>query len=232
MIYPEQVGIRIAEGRRRQGLTQNRVAARMGVTPQAVSKWERGLSCPDLVLLDELAELLDTSIDRLLTGRDGCRSIERPQEVFLPAVIHSRQTAPVVGIPAAGAVLCNPAVFLSDNPDCVCCTFCRIGAYAVHEEVLHMGVSRTRGSRSPGGQGMFVQYPGTCTAIFGSMTQTLHAQSSLAAASIRTAVTKISSAQTHGGCAYGLTFPCMQAGNVRQILADAGIRVRQIFGEP
>lgn len=85
MIYPEQVGIRIAEGRRRQGLTQNRVAARMGVTPQAVSKWERGLSCPDLVLLDELAELLDTSIDRLLTGRDGCRSIERPQEVFLPA---------------------------------------------------------------------------------------------------------------------------------------------------
>ena len=51
-----------------------------------------------------------------------------------------------------------------------------------------MGVSRTRGSRSPGGQGMFVQYPGTCTAIFGSMTQTLHAQSSLAAASIRTAV--------------------------------------------
>ena len=80
MIYPEQVGIRIAEGRRRQGLTQNRVAARMGVTPQAVSKWERGLSCPDLVLLDELAELLDTSIDRLLTGRDGCRNIERPQE--------------------------------------------------------------------------------------------------------------------------------------------------------
>ncbi len=129
-------------------------------------------------------------------------------------------------------VLCNPAVLLSDNPDCVCCTFCRIGAYAVHEEVLHMGVSRTRGSRSPGGQGMFVQYPGTCTAIFGSMTQTLHAQSSLAAASIRTAVTKISSAQTHGGCAYGLTFPCMQAGNVRQILTDAGIRVRQIFGEP
>ena len=54
---------------------------------------------------------------------------------------------------------------LSENPDCVCCTFCRIGAYAVHEEVLHMGVSRTRGSRSPGGQGMFVQYPGTCTAM-------------------------------------------------------------------
>ena len=92
MIYPEQVGIRISEGRRRQGLTQNRVAARMGVTPQAVSKWERGLSCPDLVLLDELAELLDTSIDRLLTGRDGCRNIERPQEVFLPAGTGTAET--------------------------------------------------------------------------------------------------------------------------------------------
>jgi len=64
----------------------------MGVTPQAVSKWERGLSCPDLVLLDELAELLDTSIDRLLTGRDGCRSIERPQEVFLPAGTGTAET--------------------------------------------------------------------------------------------------------------------------------------------
>ena len=92
MIYPEQVGIRIAEGRRRQGLTQNRVAARMGVTPQAVSKWERALSCTDLVLMDELAELLDTSIDRLLTGRDGCRSIERPQEVFLPAGTGTAET--------------------------------------------------------------------------------------------------------------------------------------------
>ena len=92
MIYPEQVGIRIAEGRRRQGLTQNRVAARMGVTPQAVSKWERGLSCPDLVLLDELAELLDTSIDRLLTSRDGCRNIERPQGVFLPAETGTAET--------------------------------------------------------------------------------------------------------------------------------------------
>ncbi len=47
---------------------------------------------PDLVLLDELAELLDTSIDRLLTGRDGCRSIERPQEVFLPAGTGTAET--------------------------------------------------------------------------------------------------------------------------------------------
>ncbi len=110
-------------------------------------------------------------------------------------------------------------------------TSCRTGAYSVREEVLHMGVSRTRRGHNSGRQEPFIRYPGTCTAVFGSMTQTLHAQSVLAAASIRTAVTKVSSAQTHGGCAYGLTFPCMQEGNVRQVLATAGIRARRMPGE-
>jgi transcriptional regulator with XRE-family HTH domain len=41
----------------------------MGVSPQAVSKWERGLACPDLVFLDDLADLLDVSIEELLLGR-------------------------------------------------------------------------------------------------------------------------------------------------------------------
>ena len=94
-----------------------------------------------------------------------------------------------------------------------------------------MGTSRTRDSRSSGRQSSFVQYPGTCTAVFGSMTLTLRAQSTLATASIRTSVAKISSAQTHGGCAYGLTFPCMQTDNVRQVLAAADIRIRQLLGE-
>lgn len=94
-----------------------------------------------------------------------------------------------------------------------------------------MGTSRTRDSRSSERQNSFVRYPGTCTAVFGSMTLTLRAQSTLAAASIRTSVTKISSAQTHGGCAYGLTFPCIQTDNIRQVLTAAGIRIRKLLGE-
>ena len=43
----------------------------MGVSPQAVSKWERGLACPDLVFLDDLADLLDIGIEELLTGRSA-----------------------------------------------------------------------------------------------------------------------------------------------------------------
>ena len=69
MIVLEQLGARIAQLRRDQGLTQEMLAQRMGVSPQAVSKWERGLACPDLVFLDDLADLLDVTIEELLLGR-------------------------------------------------------------------------------------------------------------------------------------------------------------------
>ena len=67
---------------------------------------------------------------------------------------------------------------------------------------------------------------GLCTAVVGSMTQAMRAQTVLSEAAIRTTLTKISSAKTHNGCAYGVDFPCTQSGNVRIILDGAGIRVR------
>ena len=48
------------------GLTQAEVARRLNVTPQTVSKWERGLSAPDLDNLIELSELLSVSVDELI----------------------------------------------------------------------------------------------------------------------------------------------------------------------
>lgn len=76
MISVDKLGTRIALLRRARGLTQTQVADRMGVTPQAVSKWERGLACPDLVCLDELSDLLGISIDALLRGA-ACEIIRR-----------------------------------------------------------------------------------------------------------------------------------------------------------
>lgn len=68
---------------------------------------------------------------------------------------------------------------------------------------------------------------GTCTAVIGSMTQAMKAQSLLADAAIRGGITKISSARTHNGCAYGVEFPCTQSANVRTVLERGGIRVRE-----
>ena len=52
----QTLGSRIAELRRKKNMTQEELAAELGVTPQAVSKWENDLSCPDITLLPQLAQ--------------------------------------------------------------------------------------------------------------------------------------------------------------------------------
>ena len=47
-------------------MTQNALAAKVGVTAQAVSKWEQGRSCPDIAILDEIADALGISLFELL----------------------------------------------------------------------------------------------------------------------------------------------------------------------
>ncbi len=69
--------------------------------------------------------------------------------------------------------------------------------------------------------------PGICTAVIGSMTQAMKAQSILAEAAIRAHISKISSSGAAGGCAYGVDFPCTQSANVKMILTRAGVRVRE-----
>jgi len=62
------LGRRIAELRKAQGLTQEALAEALNITAQAVSKWENSQSCPDIMTLPRLAQLLDVSVDTLLTG--------------------------------------------------------------------------------------------------------------------------------------------------------------------
>lgn len=78
----DMFGARLAESRRYCGFTQEELAGRLGVTPQALSKWERGSSFPDLVMLTEICEQLETSADYMLGvvgGRiteDGNRKVQ------------------------------------------------------------------------------------------------------------------------------------------------------------
>ena len=64
-------GIRLAECRRNKNFTQEELANRLGVTPQALSKWEKGLSSPDISMLCSLCGVLDVSADFLLGTGNG-----------------------------------------------------------------------------------------------------------------------------------------------------------------
>ena len=67
----------IVNRRKTLGLTQEGLAQKLGVTNQAVSKWESGQSCPDLALLPRIADLFGITIDELF-GRE-------PKAVAFPA---------------------------------------------------------------------------------------------------------------------------------------------------
>ena len=62
-------GERITELRTQCGLSQNQLAKAMGVSRQAVSKWETGQSVPDSMNTIRLAEVLETDVEYLTTGR-------------------------------------------------------------------------------------------------------------------------------------------------------------------
>lgn len=65
----ETIGSRIAKYRKAKGLTQENLAREMGVTSQAVSKWETDASCPDISALPQLCKILGITTDELLSGK-------------------------------------------------------------------------------------------------------------------------------------------------------------------
>ncbi len=64
----EKTGQLITRLRKEKGLTQKQLADALNVTDKAVSKWERGLSFPDISMLEPISELLDISIMEILAG--------------------------------------------------------------------------------------------------------------------------------------------------------------------
>lgn len=93
------LGAFIAERRKQQGMTQAALAQALHVTDKAVSKWERGLSYPDVTLLQPLADVFRLKVDDLLT----CRSEE--SEVHMANNSPSPQREQANGSPAVQSVL-------------------------------------------------------------------------------------------------------------------------------
>lgn len=62
------MGEKIAELRKSKSMTQEELAARIGVSPQAISRWENSATMPDIMLLPVLANILDITIDELFAA--------------------------------------------------------------------------------------------------------------------------------------------------------------------
>ena len=65
----EKIGKLIATLRKEKGLTQGELGAKVGVGDRAVSKWERGITCPDISIINELSNVLGITADELLSGQ-------------------------------------------------------------------------------------------------------------------------------------------------------------------
>ncbi|OUP23980.1 MULTISPECIES: S24 family peptidase [Eubacteriales] len=87
---------RLKQLRKELGLSQKSLSEHLGVTQQAVGKWETGRSSPDPATLARLAELLETSADYLL----GIS--EQPAEPAAPSLPYAESPIPVIGTVRAG----------------------------------------------------------------------------------------------------------------------------------
>ena len=84
MFDHRKTGKQIALLRKNKGLTQEDVAERLNISPQAVSKWENGRTMPELSLLVELSELLDCTVDGILFPASGFAANANFEHVLLP----------------------------------------------------------------------------------------------------------------------------------------------------
>lgn len=69
-MYEETFGQRLSRIRKEKGLTQEDIAKKIVISPQAVSKWENDVSSPDILVLSSLADILGVSVDVLLGRED------------------------------------------------------------------------------------------------------------------------------------------------------------------
>lgn len=78
------IGETIKRVRKELGLSQENLAEQFGLSVQAVSKWECGLSYPDITLLPQIADYLGVTLDMLLRGENGEMTTGGTERINLP----------------------------------------------------------------------------------------------------------------------------------------------------
>jgi len=94
-----------------KNLTQEDVAEFLGITPQSISKWERGESYPDITLLPAIANIFETSIDALI-GMDVIRAEETRYNIHKTATEFQRSG----DFAAAEKIYCDALVTYPNDP--------------------------------------------------------------------------------------------------------------------
>lgn len=92
---PQSIGGFIAALRKERHLTQRQLAEVLHITDKAVSKWERGLSCPDITLLHALAEQLGVTVGELLEGKRSDPPAPDAEELVSRAIDYAEQSVRV-----------------------------------------------------------------------------------------------------------------------------------------
>jgi len=64
----DKIGKFISLCRKKQNLTQEQLSEKLGISDRAISKWERGINLPDASIMIELCEILDITVNELLSG--------------------------------------------------------------------------------------------------------------------------------------------------------------------
>lgn len=79
-----EFGEKVKKLREEKGMTQQTMADQLYVTRQAVSRWECGARFPDLLTAKKIAQILEVSVDELLSGEELKKSIEKDPVLSAP----------------------------------------------------------------------------------------------------------------------------------------------------
>ena len=115
----EKIGKFIAMNRKLKNLTQEELADKLGITKNAVSKWERGLCLMDMSLLKPLSEILELSVNDILAGEKiEEKDIEKKSEeniIKLTELINLNSFCKDIQMSSIVSLLCayNMITFLS-----------------------------------------------------------------------------------------------------------------------
>lgn len=77
------IGKKLYDLRKQSGFTQDYVAEKLGVSAQAVSKWENDIACPDIMTLPNIAKLYGITIDELFKNDEVQSNVkfEKPEQI-------------------------------------------------------------------------------------------------------------------------------------------------------